>query len=286
MNDRDNLAHLSEIARRIRFDVIKMTYFAGSGHPGGSLSIAELLAVLYFHHLRHNPNNAHWDGRDRVVLSKGHACPALYAALAEAGYFPREELWTLRKLGSRLQGHPAKDKELPGIEVSTGSLGQGLSIATGMAIAAKHLDNASWRVYAILGDGELQEGQIWEAFMAAGHYKLDNMTAFIDNNDLQIDGFVCDVMNIHPLPEKLRAYNWHAIVADGHSPRAIIEALEEANHVKGMPTAIILKTIKGKGISFMENRAEWHGKAPKLKLAKKAVQELGFPPEALEGDIE
>lgn len=278
--------HLSEIARRIRFDVIKMTYHAGSGHPGGSLSIVELLTALYFHHIHHNPQMPNWQERDRVILSKGHACPGLYAALAEAGYFPREELWSLRKLGSRLQGHPALDKKLPGIEVSTGSLGQGLSIAVGMAIAGKLLDNAKWKVYAILGDGEIQEGQVWEAFMAGGHYHLDNLTAIIDNNDLQIDGFVCDVMNVHPIPEKLTAFGWHTVIVNGHSITEILNALKEADRTKGTPTAIIAKTIKGKGISFMENVAEWHGKAPKRELALKAIKELGFPESALDEDID
>jgi len=284
--DSNQIKELEEIARRIRFDIIKMTYNAGSGHPGGSLSIVEILTSLFFHHLNHNPKNPHWEERDRVILSKGHACPALYSALAEAGYFPRNELWSLRKLGSRLQGHPALDRHLPGIEVSTGSLGQGLSIAVGMAIAGKHLDNSSWRVFTVLGDGEIQEGQVWEAFMSAGHYKLDNLVAIIDNNDLQIDGFVCDVMNIHPIPEKLSSFGWRVMPVDGHSIPAIVKALYDAKKVKGLPTAIIAKTIKGKGVSFMENKAEWHGKAPKREEALNAVKELGFPPDALDNDIE
>ncbi len=276
---------LGEVARRIRFDVVKMTYHAGSGHPGGSLSLAEVMALLYFKHLRHRPNDPGWEHRDRVILSKGHACPALYAALAEAGYFPRSELWTLRKLGSRLQGHPARDKGLPGIEVSTGSLGQGLSVGVGMAIAFKYLDRSPSRVYAIVGDGEMQEGQIWEAIMAAGHYHLDNLTAIIDNNDLQIDGFVCDVMNIHPLVEKFDSFGWRALVVDGHSLDELDDALEEAKSTRGMPVAIIAKTVKGKGVSFMENAVGWHGKAPNREQALRAVQDLGFPPEALDEDI-
>ncbi len=277
----DELSHLEEVARRIRFDIIKMIYHAGSGHPGGSLSVADILTALYFKHLNHDPTNPDWSERDRVILSKGHACPALYAALAEAGYFSREELWTLRKFGSRLQGHPAVDKGLPGIEISTGSLGQGLSIAVGAAISAKLLDNAKWRTYAILGDGEIEEGQVWEAFMAAGHYHLDNLTAIIDSNDLQIDGFVCDVMNVHPIPDKLKAFNWQVFIVDGHSISDIIDVLEENKKIAGMPTAIIAKTIKGKGVSYMENVADWHGKAPNRELALKAVAELGFPKEAL-----
>ena len=277
--------YFEEIARRIRFDIIKMTYHAGSGHPGGSLSIADMLAVLYFKHLRHRPKEPDWEGRDRVVLSKGHACPALYAVLAESGYFPREELWMLRKLGSRLQGHPARDKGLPGIEVSTGSLGQGLSIAVGIAISGKYLDKADWRVYAILGDGEIQEGQIWEAFMAGAHYKLDNLTAIIDNNDLQIDGRVRDVMSIYPLVEKLKAFGWHVIDINGHSIRELDEAFEQVKSISGKPTAIIMHTTKGKGVSFMEDHAEWHGKAPNREQALIAMKDLGFPPEALDSDI-
>ncbi|MCD6418431.1 transketolase [bacterium] len=278
-------SRLEEIARRVRFDIIKMTYHAGSGHPGGSLSIADILTALYFNALNHDPKNPEWNDRDRVILSKGHACPALYAVLAEAGYFPREELWTLRKFGSRLQGHPAVDKGLPGIEISTGSLGQGLSIAVGTALAGKKLDDANWNVYAILGDGEIEEGQVWEAFMAAGHYHLDNLIAIIDNNDLQIDGFVCDVMNIHPIPDKLKAFNWQVFVVDGHSIPEIIDVVEEAKKVRGTPKAIIAKTVKGKGISYMENVADWHGKAPNRELALKAVAELGFPESALDNDI-
>ncbi|RKZ29035.1 transketolase [bacterium] len=286
MLDDENFQRLSEIARRIRFDVVKMTYHAGSGHPGGSMSIAEILTILYFKHLRHRPSEPHWADRDRVVLSKGHACPALYAVLAEAGYYPREEMWTLRKFGSRLQGHPAYDKGLPGIEVSTGSLGQGLSIAVGMALAFKHLDHSEKRVYAIVGDGEIEEGQIWEAFMSAGHYHLDNLVAIIDNNDLQIDGFVPDVMNVHPIVDKVKSFNWHPIVAEGHDLNSLDDAFERAKQVKGMPVAIIAKTVKGKGISYMENVAGWHGKAPNRELAIKAVEELGFPADALDNDIE
>ena len=285
MLDPQTREKFEQIARRIRFDIIKMTYHAGSGHPGGSLSIADILTVLYFKYLRHKPEDPNWNERDIVILSKGHACPALYAVLAEAGYYPREEMWTLRKFGSRLQGHPAKDKGLPGIEVSTGSLGQGLSIAVGAAMAFKYMDNSSRRAYAILGDGEMQEGQIWEAIMAAGHYHTDNLIAIVDNNNLQIDGFVPDVMNIHPLPDKFRAFNWHPIEADGHDLDAIDEAFAQALEIKGKPVALIFHTIKGKGVSYMENEAEWHGKAPNRELALRAVQDLGFPPEALDKDI-
>ncbi|MCD6594935.1 transketolase [bacterium] len=285
MLDDNDLQKYSEIARRIRFDVIKMTYHAGSGHPGGSMSIAEILTILYFKHLAHRPSEPHWENRDRVILSKGHACPALYAVLAEAGYYPRDEMWTLRKFGSRLQGHPALDKGLPGIEVSTGSLGQGISIAVGIALSFKHLDNNHRRVYTILGDGEIEEGQVWEAFMAAGHYHLDNLVAIIDNNDLQIDGFVSDVMNVHPIFDKMKAFNWYPIVAEGHDFNSLNNAFEQAKQVKGMPVTIIAKTVKGKGISYMENVAGWHGKAPNRELAIKAVEELGFPQSALDKDI-
>ena len=285
MLDEKTRERFSEIARRIRFDIIKMTYHAGSGHPGGSLSIADILTVLYFKYLRHKPENPNWEERDIVILSKGHACPALYAVLAEAGYYPREEMWTLRKFGSRLQGHPAKDKGLPGIEVSTGSLGQGLSIAVGAAMAFKYMDNSDRRVYAILGDGEMQEGQIWEAIMAAGHYHLDNLVAIVDNNNLQIDGFVPDVMNIHPLPEKFCSFNWEPIEADGHDLDAIDDAFAKALEVRGKPAALIFHTIKGRGVSYMENEAQWHGKAPNRELALRAVQDLGFPAEALDRDI-
>jgi len=283
----DKTAHqeIAELTRRIRFDIIKMTYHAGSGHPGGSLSITDILAVLYSKHLRHKPENPDWENRDRVVLSKGHACPAFYAVLSELGYFPREELWKLRKLGAMLQGHPALLGGAPGTEVASGSLGQGLSIAVGMAIASKTLDNSDRRNYAILGDGEIQEGQIWEAFMAGGHHHLDNLVAIIDNNDLQIDGFVSDVMSVYPIVDKIRSFNWHVIECDGHDIEALDSAFSEANEFKGRPTAIIAKTVKGKGVSFMENEAGWHGKAPNRELAHRAVKDLGFPEKSLDEDI-
>ncbi len=279
-------AKYREIARRIRFDVIKMTYHAGSGHPGGSLSLVELFTMLYFKHLVHKPNDPNWQDRDRLVLSKGHACPALYAVLAESGYYPREEMWTLRKFGSRLQGHPAKDKGLPGIEVSTGSLGQGLSIAIGMAISAKMFERRDNRIFAILGDGEIQEGQVWEAFMSASHFKLDNLIAIIDNNNLQIDGYVDKVMCIYPLKEKLQAFGWRTITCNGHSLDEVDKALEIAREKTGKPTVIIIETIKGKGISFMNNKAEWHGKAPSREQALIAVTDLGYPENVLDKDID
>lgn len=268
-----SVEQLSEAARRIRYDIIKMTYLAGSGHPGGSLSIADILSVLYFAVLRGIPDAP---DRDRVILSKGHACPALYAALSEAGHFPRRELWTLRKLGSRLQGHPAVDKGLPGIEVSTGSLGQGLSIAAGLALSGKHLDDAKWRVFSINGDGEMQEGQIWEAAMFAGQYNLDNLIAIIDRNHLQIDGDVRDVMNPYPLEDKFDAFGWEVMAVDGHNIASLLEIFDKAFTIEGKPVAIIADTVKGKGVSFMENQAGWHGKAPNREQAEQALAELGF----------
>ncbi len=279
-----NLRHQIEtLATRVRFDIVKMTYHAGSGHPGGSLSVTDIIAVLYKKHLRHNPQNPQWAERDRVVFSKGHAAPALYSILAECGYFPRAELWTLRKLGSRLQGHPALLHGVPGTEVATGSLGQGISVAVGMALSDK-LDKNNRRVFALLGDGEIEEGQVWEAFMSAAHYGLSNLCIIIDNNDLQIDGCVRDVMNIHPIPDKLKAFNWNVITIDGHNIDAIDEAFATAKNAD-KPTAIIAKTIKGKGISFMENDASWHGKAPKRQQAIAAIEELGFPASAIDEDI-
>jgi len=224
-------------------------------------STADIMAALYFHEMNHDPRNSELPQRDRFVLSKGHVCPIYYAALARAGYFPVEELLTLRKLGSRLQGHPGKNKGLPGIEVSSGSLGQGLGVAAGIALGAKH-DGAAYRVYCLNGDGELDEGSIWESAMAAGHYKLDNLVAIVDNNDLQIDGRLRDVMDVYPIDEKFRAFNWNVISCDGHDVEALVRALAEARDFKGRPSVIIAKTIKGKGVSFMENAAGWHGKAP------------------------
>lgn len=266
------IENLQERAKAIRRHIITMLGEAGSGHPGGSLSAADIISVLYFDTMKLDPEKPDWAGRDRFVLSKGHAAPVLYAALAEKGYLPVEELKTLRKLGSRLQGHPDM-KKLPGVEMSTGSLGQGFSTALGMALGLR-LDGGDQRVYALLGDGEVQEGQIWEAAMAAGHFKLDNLTAFLDYNNLQIDG-PCDVvMNVAPLPEKWRAFNWHVIEIDGHDIAQILQALEEAQATKGKPTMIIAKTLKGKGVSFMENQVGWHGNAPKPEQVEQALGEL------------
>ncbi|MFN3966262.1 MAG: transketolase [Endomicrobiia bacterium] len=264
---------LEKISNELRIDIIKMLCEAGSGHPGGSLSVIDILVVLYFNHLIHDPKNPNWDGRDRVILSKGHVCPALYAVLSKCGYFPHEELFTLRKLGSRLQGHPAKDKGLPGIEVSTGSLGQGLSVGVGMALGFK-LDKKPNRVYVIMGDGEQQEGSIWEAVMSAGHYKLDNLIGIVDHNNLQIDGEVEKVMGVEDLVEKYKAFRWEAIRINGHNISEIDDTFEKAKKIKGKPVAIIADTIKGKGVSFMENVAEWHGKAPNKEQTEKCIQEL------------
>ena len=268
----EKIQSLQERAKAIRRHIITMLGEAGSGHPGGSLSAADIISVLYFDTMKLDREKPDWTERDRFVLSKGHAAPVLYAALAEKGYFPVEELKTLRKLGSRLQGHPDM-KKLPGVEMSTGSLGQGFSTAIGMALGLR-LDGGDQRVYALLGDGEVQEGQIWEAAMAAGHFKLDNLTAFLDYNNLQIDG-PCDVvMNVAPLPEKWRAFNWHVIEIDGHDISQILQALAEAQATKGKPSMIIAKTLKGKGVSFMENQVGWHGNAPKPEQVEQALAEL------------
>ena len=260
------------MARGLRVDIIRMITAAGSGHPGGSLSLIDILAALYANFLRHDPKRPDWPDRDRVILSKGHAAPALYAVLANAGYFPREELASLRKLASPLQGHPDRLR-LPGVEASTGSLGQGLSMALGMALAGK-LDKKDYRAYAILGDGELQEGQCWEAFMAAPKFGLDNLTVIVDRNNGQIDGHVDEVMAIEPLKEKLESFNWDAREIDGHDFGQISEALAAARSARGKPQAIIAKTVKGKGVSFMEDSVAWHGRAPTREEADKAVEEI------------
>jgi transketolase len=245
---------------------------AGSGHPGGSLSAADILTALYFSVMQLDPADPSWPERDRFVLSKGHAAPALYAVLAERGYFPVEELKGLRRLGSILQGHPDM-KSTPGVEASTGSLGQGLSFAVGLAAAAK-LDGAPWRVYVVLGDGELQEGQVWEAAMAAAHFGLDNLTAIVDNNGLQIDGPVEKVMSIEPVADKWRAFGWQVTNIDGHDFGQILGALAQARETAGRPAVIIARTIKGRGVPFMENRAEWHGKAPSAEQLEEALRLL------------
>lgn len=267
-----NIDALKETARLIRIDILKMLTWAGSGHTGGSLSAVDIVTALYFYKMRHNPADPLWRQRDRFILSKGHAGPLLYAALARTGYFNPEILKTLRKIGSPLQGHPSS-QSLRGIEVSTGSLGQGLSVANGIALGLR-LDGIASRVYCLLGDGELQEGQIWEAAMTASHYHLDNICAIVDNNGLQIDGPVKDVMMVDPLPQKWDAFGWHVIEIDGHNMEEILEALDYAETVKGRPTVIVAHTIKGKGVSFFEGRVEYHGIAPTHNELEKALKEL------------
>lgn len=264
---------LEQIAQNIRVNIIKSVHFAGSGHPGGSLSAAEILTVLYFHEMNIDPRQPQKADRDRFVLSKGHGAPGLYSTLAERGFFPQEELKTLRKMGSNLQGHPDM-KRVSGVEMSTGSLGQGFSAAVGMALADQ-IDGSSRRVYTMLGDGELQEGLVWEAAMAAGHYQLDNLVVIVDWNGLQIDGKNEEVMTVAPIDEKFQSFGFHVISVDGHSLPALTDAFDQAKAVKGKPTAIIAKTSKGKGVSFMDGQAGWHGKAPNEDEAKKAVTELG-----------
>jgi transketolase len=267
-----NVSELQEIARNVRIGIIESVYNAKSGHPGGSLSIADIMTVLYFNQMNVDEKNPKSPSRDRLVLSKGHVAPALYSVLAEKGYFDKEELKNLRKLNSILQGHPDM-KNIPGVDMSTGSLGQGLSVANGMAIASK-LNHEGIRVYCICGDGELQEGQIWEAAMSSSHYKLDNLCVIVDNNNLQIDGKVDEVMSIYPIDAKFRSFGFEVINIDGHDMNQIIGALNKAKTIKGKPTAIIAKTIKGKGVSFMENVAGWHGKAPKEEEYNIAMKEL------------
>jgi transketolase len=264
---------LVEVSKQIRKDIVEMLTASGSGHPGGSLSAADIVTTLFFNELNINPENPKDENRDRFVLSKGHAAPVLYSALARRGYIDPEELTTLRKLGSKLQGHPNMN-DVPGIDMSTGSLGQGTSAAVGMALAGK-IDKKAYRVYAILGDGELEEGQIWEAAMSAAHYKLDNLTIFIDFNGLQIDGDITSVMNPSPIDKKFEAFGWNVIVIDGHNYDEILDSIEKAKSFKGKPTAIVCKTIKGKGVSFMENEAGWHGMAPSKEQCEKAIEELG-----------
>ena len=266
------IKELSLIAAKIRLGVIESTHAAGAGHPGGSLSIADILSYLYFEEMNVKTEDPKWDDRDRFVLSKGHCAPALYATLANRGFFPTEELTTLRKIGSRLQGHP--DMTLtPGVDMSAGSLGLGISSAAGMALAAK-IDNKDYRVYTAVGDGESEEGQVWEACMFAAHYKLDNLCVIIDWNGLQIDGPVTEVMNPTPHDKKLEAFGFHVISIDGHDFDAIEAAFAEAKTVKGKPTAIIAKTVKGKGVSFMENKVNWHGAAPNDEQYAQALAEL------------
>ncbi len=271
--DGEFIRELESIAKKVRRHSIRMIYLAGSGHPGGSLSGTDVMVALYFHIMKHDPKRPDWPDRDRFVLSKGHAAPALYAVLAEAGYFPVEELDTLRKMGSRLQGHPCMNKT-PGVEMSTGSLGHGLAAGNGMALAAK-LDRKLHRVYVLLGDGEMDVGESWEAAMLASHYKLDNVTAYVDRNKLQLDGPTEKIMSLEPLADKWKAFGWHVIEINGHNMKEIIQATNEAKSVKGRPTVIICHTIKGKGVSFMEGAVQFHGKAPNDQEYEQAMKELG-----------
>ncbi len=259
-------------ACKVRMGIIESTFCAKCGHPGGSLSATEMFTYLYFKEMNIDPANPKWEDRDRFVLSKGHTAPGLYATLANRGFFPVEDLKTLRQIGSYLQGHPNMNM-VPGVDMSTGSLGQGVSTAAGMALAAKHLGKTS-RVYTLLGDGEIQEGQCWEAFMFAAHYKLDNFVAIIDNNGLQIDGNVADVMSPYPIVDKLEAFGFHVVAINGHDFDAIEAALASARETKGKPTAIVMSTVKGKDVSYMENNAGWHGKAPNAAEYEQAMNEL------------
>jgi transketolase len=267
-----SIKEMEEIAKRLRRHIITMTGKAGSGHPGGSLSAVEIVTTLYFRLLRHKPSDPQWSDRDRFILSKGHAAPLLYAALAECGYFPVDELSTLRQLDSRLQGHTDRTVT-PGVEMSAGALGQGLSFAIGTALAGR-LNSQNYRTYVLLGDGECDEGQIWEGAMSAAHFKVDNLTAIVDNNRQQIDGWNRDVMNLDPFNKKWQAFGWHVIEVDGHDFTQLIDAFNQAKLVTGQPTVIIAHTIKGKGVSFMENNPNFHGKAPNAEEVEIALKEL------------
>ena len=274
-----NTLELKKIANEVRKGIIEGVYNAKAGHPGGSLSSADFFTYLYFEEMNVDPKNPKKEDRDRFVLSKGHIAPGLYSTLAQRGYFPVEDLKTLRHIGSYLQGHPDM-KHIPGVDMSSGSLGQGISAAVGMALAAK-LDGKDYRTYTLLGDGEIQEGQVWEAAMFAGHRKLDNLVVVVDNNGLQIDGNIADVCSPYPIDKKFEAFNFHVINIDGHNFEEIAAALKEARETKGMPTAIIMKTVKGKGVSYMENNAGWHGKAPNAEEYKVAMEDLEKVGEAL-----
>jgi transketolase len=270
--DSDTISTLEAHAKTIRRDIITMLAQAGSGHPGGSLSCADVVVALYFHIMRHDPKKLDWPDRDRFLMSKGHCAPTWYSALARSGYFPLEWLDSLRKIDGPLQGHPDMLKT-PGVEMSSGSLGQGLSIANGMAMAAR-LDGRDYRVYVILGDGELQEGQVWEAAMTSAHRKLDNVCALVDNNGLQIDGPTDEVKSLGSISAKWESFGWHIIEIDGHDMRQILEAYEEAETIKGKPTMIVAKTIKGKGVSFMEDKVDYHGVAPSAEEHETAMAEI------------
>jgi len=271
--ENEKIELLVEKARELRVSIVKTLHKSQSGHTGGSLSAIDIVAALYFHEMRHDPENPQWAERDRFVLSKGHAAPALYVTLAKAGYFPEEDLMMLRRLGSHLQGHP-DSKGTPGVEVCTGSLGQGLSMANGMALGLR-LNNKDCRVYALMGDGELQEGQVWEAAMAAPHYRLDNLCALVDANALQIDGEVEKVMNVFPIADKFHAFGWHVIEIDGHDMKSIVEAFEQARNIKGKPTMIVATTVKGKGVARFEHKASYHGVAPNDDELNEALMCLG-----------
>jgi transketolase len=267
-----SVADLKQMAKKLRRHVITMIATAGSGHPGGSLSAADIITSLYFKILRYNPEDPKWPDRDRFILSKGHAAPILYAALAEAGYFPVAELSTLRKLGSRLQGHTDM-RFTPGVEMSAGSLGMGLSFSVGVALAAK-LDSKTYRTYALLSDGECEEGQTWEAALSGAHFALNSMTAIVDNNGIQLSGRICDIMSLDPLAQKWQAFGWHTIAIDGHDFYQLLSAYQKASDTKDRPTVIIAHTVKGKGVSFMENNVAFHGKAPSPDEAERALKEL------------
>lgn len=268
----EDILNLKRISNNVRKSIVEEVYSAQSGHPGGALSCADILTVLYFNQMNIDPEKKDDLNRDRLVLSEGHASAALYAVLAERGYFSKDELKGFRKLGSMLQGHPDM-KHIPGVDMTAGSLGQGLSVANGMAISSK-LDERGFRVYCIVGDGEIEEGQIWEAAMASAHYKLDNLCLVVDNNNLQIDGKVSDVMSVYPLKEKFEAFGFEVLEVDGNDIDELITVFDKAKTVKGKPTAIIAKTIKGKGVSFMEDKADWHGKAPNDEEYKTAIEDL------------
>lgn len=270
--DKKRITELSIIANKVRKNALTAVYSASSGHPGGSLSVADLLTLLYFEVMNIDPKDPQNPDRDRFVLSKGHCAPALYGTLSERGYFPVDDMKTFRSADSYLQGHPVLGK-VPGVDMSTGSLGQGVSVAGGMALAGK-LDKKDYRVYAVLGDGELEEGQVWEQAMFAAHYKLDNFTIFIDNNGLQIDGDITKVMNPTPIDKKFEAFGWNVINVDAHDFNALLDAVNKAKETKGKPTAVIMKSIKGKNVSFMENNAAWHGAAPNKEQYEQAISEL------------
>lgn len=281
--EKKRATELAIIASKVRKNALTAVYSAASGHPGGSLSVADVLTYLYCEVMRVDAKNPKWEDRDRLVLSKGHTCPALYSVLAEKGFFPEEDIKTFRKADSYLQGHPDMNK-VPGIDMSTGSLGQGISAAGGMALAGK-IDKKDYRVYAILGDGELEEGQVWEQAMFAAHYKLDNFTIFVDNNGLQIDGNICDVMNPTPIDKKFEAFGWNVVLADAHDFDSLEAAVAAAKACKGKPTAVIMKSVKGKGVSFMENEAGWHGNAPSEEQYKQAIAEIDAKIAELEASL-